>query len=618
MNRNIAVRFVFSISLLFLLCLSSCSMKAEQKSLTSQFEVIDALISQNQISSALKELKKVEKKAFDSWSYIGIYKRYNRLGESALSEKILKKALKKNADNEELLAVYSNYLIRHNRLDDAAKFTAKLRTSKYASLNSEVILRKALLDNQLEADAFYKDEQFYQVYYDAYKGSRNPIWLRNCAVCNLINGFYDLSVALAPEAYSDVDDAFFWALVLYDGGRYYESLDAALDSKRFLENYADKSRFKTSEVQLAALMSDAYMAVSDIDKSEQVRRDIVMAADSYVSRNAEENLLCVMVLNSAIWARNQGLDDRCADLLFYMVNRWENYTPALILYSDFAFTSNQERKEDDEIKALRRAGISTLEMEKYDSRRKIPLSDALYRIERASAVTKDPYLSITKLDLNYKMNPEITEHEKNRDLWVIMEESYDENQKFKTLLVQYALNFLLRTKQYEDAYHLFTRYIEDVNVELLGTKEQDLFSWNSFIENVRLYDINIVEFAAWFATYYHMADEALRLYEYCVYESGGILEEGFISQNVSIASCMNLAEIYVALRQKDRALDLYGRAAGRESRSAMRSEIFYRIARIYVSMGDNKNALRSAEYASNLYPENAKASVLKDKLSIQK
>ena len=357
------------------------------------------------------------------------------------------------------------------------------------------------------------------------------------------------------------------------------------------------------------------MAVSDIEKSELSRRDIVMNLDSLTVRKDDEDTLPVLVLNSAIWARNQGLDERCADLLFYMVNRWENYTPSIILYSDFAYTSNLQRKEDDEILALRRAGISSLEMTEYDNRRKIPLSDAVYRIEKAYAVTKDPYLSIAKLDLHYKMNPEIASSEKTRDLWVILEDSYDENEKFKTLLVQYGLNFLLRTKQYEDAYHLFTRYIEDVNVVLLGTNEQDLFSWDSFVENLRLYDISIVEFAAWFAAYYHMRDEAIRLFEYCVYESGGILEEGFISPNVSIASCMNLAEIYVSEHQKDKALDLYGRAAGREARNSVRSEIFYRIARIYASQGDNKNALRSAEYASNLYPENARASLLKDKLS---
>ena len=44
-----------------LFCLSSCSVKAEQKSLTAQFETIDALIRQNQFKDAVKDLKKLEK-----------------------------------------------------------------------------------------------------------------------------------------------------------------------------------------------------------------------------------------------------------------------------------------------------------------------------------------------------------------------------------------------------------------------------------------------------------------------------------------------------------------------------------------------------------------------------
>ena len=68
------------------------------------------------------------------------------------------------------------------------------------------------------------------------------------------------------------------------------------------------------------------------------------------------------------------------------------------------------------------------------------------------------------------------------------------------------------------------------------------------------------------------------------------------------------------LWKKDKALDLYGKAAGRESNNEKRSELFYRIACIYSAEGDIKNALRSAEYASSLYPENARASILKDRL----
>lgn len=122
---------------LILFCFTACRMRAEQNSLTSQFDVIDALIMQNQMQSALKELKKTEKRAYDSWAYIGIYKRYITLGESLPAEKILKKALKKNGSNMELLAVYSAFLLREGRLGDAGKVAEKLRGTKYASLYSE-------------------------------------------------------------------------------------------------------------------------------------------------------------------------------------------------------------------------------------------------------------------------------------------------------------------------------------------------------------------------------------------------------------------------------------------------------------------------------------------------
>ena len=55
-------------------------------------------------------------------------------------------------------------------------------------------------------------------------------------------------------------------------------------------------------------------------------------------------------------------------------------------------------------------------MEKYDKRRKIPLSDAIYRIDTALEKKNDPYLEIVKLDLKYKTNKNLSEKEKNREL----------------------------------------------------------------------------------------------------------------------------------------------------------------------------------------------------------
>ena len=566
------------------------------------------------MQSAIKELKKVEKRAYDSWSYIGIYKRFILIGEQNLAEKIIKKALKKNKQNQELLAVYTNFLLRQNRLEDAGKYAEKLRNGNYASLYSELVLRESQKQvTDQGAYAFYQNEDFYQIYLDAYKGSKNPIWLRNCAVYNLTQGLYNQASLLNPPAYADVDDAYFWGLCLYDAGKYNFAIEALEKAHKYYSDYDNKKQFKCNEIQIVALESDAYMAVSDFEQADLVRSCVVNNIDTVFADIKDDALLPIIMVNSAIYAKNQMPEDYFADLLFYIVNRWPDYVPALILYSDFAYTSNLEKKEDDEVAALRRAGIKSLEMEKYDSRRKIPLSDALYRIDQSLKRKSDPYLSITKLDLKYKTDPKLSEKDKYRDLWVLLEDNYIEGEIYHTLLVQYALNFLLTTKEYDDAWNLFYKFTTSH-----GTYDVKRDFWEQFIEQMKYYDLPIVEMAAWFASDLKKTNEAIRIYEYCVYESAGLLEDGLISPLVSSASCMNLANIYFSIGKKDRALDLYGKIAGREVNNAKRSEIFYRIACIYSALGDIKNALRSSEYASSLYPENERASVLKDKLRAKK
>ena len=576
--------------------------------------MVDILIADNQFTDAVKELKKIEKQVYDSWSYIGVYKRYAQIGEDVKAEKILKKAIKKNSHNPELLAVYSAFLLRHARLDEAKKYSEELRGTKYGSLYSEAVLKIATRDSGAGNAEFFKDPKYYSIYLDAYRGSLNPIWIRNCALFNLKEGLFEAAAGLLPVSYADADDAYFWALVLYDSGKYYEAIDAIEASKSYLADYADWSGrrlFRVSQIKQVALESDAYMAVSEMEASETKRQEIICKLDNMEKLSAEdEELLSVIVVNSAVFARNQYEDDSCADLLFYAVKRWPDNVAALILYSDFAYNSNLERPETIEMRNLRENGLASLSMEKYDNRRKIPMSDALYRLDKALERTKDPYLSIARLDLKYKMDTSFSVKDKTVDLWLQMENNYSEEEKYQALLVEYVLSFLLKTKQEDEARELFYKYVS--NTFKFDSKDD---FWIQVDKNLKVMDVRTAEFAAWFATTLKKYDEAVRLYEYCVYESGGVLFQGIVSPHVSTVSCMNLADIYFSEGKKEKALELYGKAAGRESRSYIRSEIFYRIANIYASTGDNKNALRSADYAILLYPDNARAALLKEKLS---
>ena len=423
--------------------------------------MVDILIADNQFTDAVKELKKIEKQVYDSWSYIGVYKRYIQIGEEAKAEKIIKKALKKNSHNAELLAVYSTYLLRHNKTEEAKKLSEELRGTKYGSIYSEAVLK--LVKSGDGNQEFFKDPKYYSIYLDAYRGSLNPIWIRNCAVFHLKDGLFENAASLLPASYADADDSYFWALVLYDSGKYYEAIDALKASRSFLEDYPDTANRRmnhVTSVKQVALESDAYMAVSEMEESEARRQEIICKLDTLGKLSpTDEELLSVIVVNSAVFARNQYEDDSCADLLFYAVNRWPDNIPALLLYSDFAYNSNLERPETLEMRNLRENGIASVSMEEYDNRRKIPLSDAIYRLDQALERTKDPTLSIARLDLKYKMDSSFTVKNKTADLWMQMENNYTEEEKYQALLVQYMLSFLLNTNQKEEALTLFKKYI---------------------------------------------------------------------------------------------------------------------------------------------------------------
>ena len=608
-KRNHVIKLYFFL-FLTLFCLTACRMRAEQKSLTARLELIDSLIAQNQKNQAVKELKKLQKKAVDSWSYLGLYRRYILLSQDEAAEKLIKNALKRHSSNPEILAVYSKYLIGKNRLEDAEKYAEKLKNSKYGSIYSEIYLKKSLSEdaagNKLD---FYMQEPFYQIFYDAWTGSKNSLWLKNCAVSLLCKGQIKDAALLNPAFYSDTDDAFFWAQVLYDSGDYYSAINSIEMSRQYLKDYERSGLFKTGQIAQIALEADSYMALSDFEGAESIRQQLIPHIFEVEKKPGDDSLIPVIMVNSAIWAQNQKDADTTADLLFEIVNEYPDFVPALILYADFAYESNLEREEDDEIKALRRAGISSLSMEKYDRRRKIPLSDALYRIDLSLEHRAEPYLEMEKLDLQYKTNSNITDREKTRNLWELLENNYIEGEKYKELLVQYALNFLLRTGQEEDAWNLFYKYIAS------------RFNFNDkagfFVqaaEKIKEINLPMAEFAGYFAFKNRKFAEGQRIYEFCVYESGANAGDGQISTRVGSGTCMNLADVYYASGDVKKAMDLYGKAAGREGNKKLRSEIFLRLANIYFASGDEKNALRSADYAYSIDNENERAFLLRTKL----
>ncbi len=592
-------------------CLS-CNMKAKKQPIAGQLELVDALISQNQYKDALKALKETERITYDSWSFIGLYRRYIQLGEKDLAEKILLRGLKKNPSNPELSAVISNYMLRSGRTEEAYRYAEKLSGTRYGSIYSEAALRKAVKNSGSSGlNSFFSEAELYRIYQDAYTGTGNNLWLRNCAIFNLAAGNFGNAAEISPKNFSDADDAYFWALVLYDSGKFYDSIATAETALRLLYNYDDKTSFSTSELKLLALESDAYLSVSDSDNAENKRQ---LAFNTIYSPNEEDEdtnkILPVLVHNSVVFARNRGNSERAAELIFFEVNRWPEFVPGLILYADFAVEELNTKEEDIETLALKKAGIESLEMEKFNRIRKIPISDAAYRISAELKRKRDPYLEIILLDLNYRMDKTVTVKSKTADLWKLLESNYSEKEKYPELLVQYAVSFLIRTKQYEDAETLFYRYISDINA---FDGEKDF--WQQFEQILPELALPFAEEGGWFAAHAELGETATRIYEHCAFGEENAENERKVSPYLTTGAGMNLADIYFTSGQREKALDLYGKLAGREIRDSLRSDIFFRIAKIYADTGDERNAARAADYAVSIYPDNVRAQLLLSKMN---
>lgn len=616
-NKN---TFFFSftiITLFFSFAFSSCKLKAERKSLSYQFEVIDSMIEESDFKSAIKELKKVQKHAYDSWSFIGIYKRYEQIGEKKQAEKVLKKALRRNSHNQELLAIYSNFLLRDGRIDQAAKKAEALRGTKYGGFFSEAVLKleKEKVIAQDNQD-YYKDTKFFDIYYDAYKSGNSDFWLRNCAIYFLLNGEYEKASILNKGLFGSKDDAYFWAMVFYDARSYHDVIKATSFAKNEIGIQTDNQKIKSHQednlllLKLSGLESDSFVALSEVESAQESREQIIANLFDYENvQDEEEEILKSLTTNSVIYANNENDFDTAYNVLQFIVNKWQFYEEGLSLYSKFAFNSNKEREETSEEKELRNLGLESLEMQKFNNRKRIPIEDATSKIDYALENKKSAYLELVKLDLKYKLDDSISTKQKTSDLWDMLEKNYSQEEKFNPLLIQYAISFLLKTGQYDDAYSLFYRFM--VNTYNLD-KASDF--WIQVHEVLPKLELKIAEFAAYFAARKNLYDEALRFYEFVVYEKGGFQQEGIISPYVSSISCANLADIYFGINKKKEALDLYSKILGRENNAYLRSELYCRMALIQLSMQDKKNALRSVEYASLIYPGNARASLIKAKI----
>lgn len=598
--------------------------------LGTDLDRIDMMIMRGQYRDANSELKKIEKKLSSSWDYISVYRRYKNLGENDSASSVIQTAYKKFSENQEICALYSTVLLRGGKIKEACDVSAKLQGSRYGSIYAESLLKLAKLDESPDdekeehnvTENLYFSPELFSVYYDAYTGSKNSYWLRNAAILGMLNGRIDQVRTLRPERYSTFSDAYFWALVHYDSGNYGSAESSLSQAKDLYTDATRRERSLVSEAGFTAFYSDVLQALSETERSESVREELLAELENS-GEEITDTVLPYIYVNSAQWASGNGDTDKASDLLLTTVKNWPDFVPGLISYANFAYNSSLGRVENETQLALRKSGVATLEMQRYDNRARIPVADAQHRMAESLARNRNPLLYIAELDLRYKTSTNISPENKIADLWNILERNTTGVNEYPPLLFEYALNMLIKNNRAGDAFDLFKRYC---TTHYKFDAAADF--WQQFSANLRSVLPVEVEYAAWFAAHFKMGSTAQKLYEFCVWndldeinEAGGTVKKGKTTQISSTASnsaCVNLAMIYASFDDRRTALDLYSKAAGRTPDLMQRAEIMYRIACIYEKDGNFSEAVKNAAVACSFNPSHAKAQLLRSRLSATK
>jgi len=661
--KKVILSLVVSIFSIVTLCVSCQNDENKAYSFQSSINKIDVYIKCNQTSEALSLLKKSEKFAYDPFSQIGLYKRYNLLGEKALAEKTLRKAIKKFPKSNELLAVYGNYLLRDDRIVEAEKLTKPLSGTKYGSIYSEAVLKK----NSSNSFAVYLTKDFSLVYKDIYNRTYNSAWLVNAALVEVANGEY-LAASLLQEPIIknnikiDSKEALFWATVQFDAANY----DICLKNVALVT----ENEYKPDAVSIA---SDCYMILDETDRAEEIRSNVINSESSIIPD--------IVAVNSSIWSYKNKDYQRSYDLLMGVLNRNPEYAPALLTYGKIAWIDSQPIQQTDLEKTLRQTTLRTEVMRVYDERPRFNIDDAIHRLLQIeekyqneqklnrknaeveiNAIDTIDSLIVERISLFLRQHKDLPIKARTAEIWKTLEKNESGLNLYPPKLLFFTVQKLISYGYSEDARTLFTNYISAKYLRSLAAKkaleeksksaennesdaniEVDIFGGERRVKAelvpesvVRLafgdkvanvassMSIWEVEIAAYFSLIDGNIEAAKRLYEFVLFESGDVVNSyNSETKNVSFenistlaasSSAVNLSMIYSSLGDKKSALALYGLAAGRCEDVRIKSKILQRLAMIQMGMGDMKQAKLSIEYSLSLDPQNADARLFKRQL----
>lgn len=599
----------------------------EGASISTEFDLIDYDIKQGNHVHAIAALKRVEKRALDISERIGIYKRYMTLGETKRAERCLVKAVRRYPKSIELTAIYGNFLLRQNRLEEAIAKTKVLVDTEYESVYAEAFLKKARtlqydadslfsskkhffsfmskksktsVDDEFEYNLF-TDSRFIPVYKAASKSGVSQ-WLINAASLLMHSGDYSAAADMYTAFVPSYRDALFWGLVFYDAGRYAESL-SALQSADSL----DASMDIASAIELRALESDNYYILDDDKKAQEMRKEILDVYSPYMQAFWADNvpvvkrILPLLFMNTALYARDSGDLREQYDKLYDLVNYYPSYEPGLAAYAEYAIESQRRPEEEKLDRQLRAVGLKTLAMEERDLIPVVGLDEVISRIDSAleeykASGNKSPELIVLKEIVNSEPLRAETREVKASKVWKLLEENEISACLYPSEIMHYAVVTLIKNGDMQNAQHIFWDYLRAAYPD----------------EDMKKMSLWECEVAAYFAAERQDYNLARSYYEYILENySRRIPVTNTAGQDDALTfSYINMANVYAGYNKIPQALEMLNKASARVSENLLKSEILYRIAEECLYMGNERDALRSLQYAISLNPSHNKARLM--------
>lgn len=575
----------------------SCNSKSHGSSFISKLDSIDTYIAYDNTSYALKELKKLEKHSYNVFDILAIYKRYLTLGELKSAENCLKNGLKKNKNNLDITACYAKFLLNQNRLEESLNYCYELKESKYASIYAECLLKLAFSNTELKPDFF--DEKYIDIYKDAYKGSKNSLWIQNASSILMHKGMFKEAAALYPETINSNQEALFWGTIFFDNGNYLKGVECL-----------QKSQISENDFYLEnlVLQSDSYYLLNDEENLEKNIDKIINFFES-LSIDETETLLSnkdfyqkKIIQNAYI---NKALLEKKNNKLvnyYHTINKlnsfYPDYVPGISLFAQEAIENHERKPDDEKTQSLRDAGIKSLSMEEADALPIFTIDQAISKYEFEIRRNKNPELVISYeifKDLLYKADGQ--ERSISR-LYQMLEKNKESKDFLVNEIVHYSILKLIKANQIDKAKSIFNSYLElrNLNIE---ENYNSLFIWEK-------------EIAAWFYLKDENIAKAENLYKKIIQQYSNIpsFYNGDYDNSILINSQVNLSLIYSGTDRIDLALEQLNKASSICKEGDTKAEILFRIGELQYKNGDTRNSLRSLKYAIKLNKKHKKARLL--------